>query len=198
MTQPPASAHPQTAEVCTDRKTLRALLVARRHAIAPADRSAWDAQLGQQLLDWCSRTTMRSLAVYWPIQGEPDLRPVYRQLRALGMVLSLPVVRAAGAALDFALWEENAELQVDRYGIAIPPVGATMLVPEALLIPCVGFNARGFRLGYGGGFYDRTLAQWPQATSLGLAYLCLQEEFAAGEYDIAMDQMLTAGSVSAV
>ncbi|WP_323503189.1 5-formyltetrahydrofolate cyclo-ligase [Undibacterium sp. CCC2.1] len=177
---------------------MRALLVARRHAIAPADRSAWDAQLGQQLLDWCSRTTMRSLAVYWPIQGEPDLRPVYRQLRALGMVLSLPVVRAAGAALDFALWEENAELQVDRYGIAIPPVGATMLVPEALLIPCVGFNARGFRLGYGGGFYDRTLAQWPQATSLGLAYLCLQEEFAAGEYDIAMDQMLTAGSVSAV
>ena len=198
MPQPTSSAHALTAEVLPDRKTLRASLIARRHAIAPADRAAWDAQLGQHLLAWCQRTATRSLAVYWPIQGEPDLRPAYRQLRALGVLLSLPVVRAAGTALDFALWEEHAQLQVDRYGIAIPPPQAAMLLPEALLIPCVGFNARGFRLGYGGGFYDRTLAQWPQARSLGVAYLCLHEEFVEGEHDIAMDQILMAGSVSAI
>ena len=93
--------------------------------------------------------------------------------------------------LQFVAWQVGDEMVSDEYGIAVPLRREKILKPEAMLIPCVGFNARHFRLGYGGGFYDRSLAVAPQTWAIGVAYQCLQSEFSEGQHDIAMHLILT-------
>ncbi|MDE2430963.1 MAG: 5-formyltetrahydrofolate cyclo-ligase, partial [Burkholderiales bacterium] len=75
--------------------------------------------------------------------------------------------------------------------IPVPAQREHLLMPDALLIPCVGFNAGNFRLGYGGGYYDRTLALQPRPVALGVAYQCALADFRAAEHDIALDKIFT-------
>jgi 5,10-methenyltetrahydrofolate synthetase len=131
-----------------------------------------------------------TLGVYWPIRGEPDLRPFYASLAAAGVTLALPVMTGPGQPLQFARWDAGAPLVTDRWGIATP---TTMIPvrPAALLIPCVGFNATGHRLGYGGGFYDRTLALAPRPVAIGVAWDNARCDFAAAAHDMPMDVVIT-------
>jgi 5-formyltetrahydrofolate cyclo-ligase len=136
--------------------------------------------------------------VYWPIRGEPDLRPLYAALQARGVQLALPVVADAGenaeegngSPLRFVAWNPGEAMREDRFGAAAP-VRQTALLPAALLIPCVGFNLLRVRLGYGGGFYDRMLAQTPRPMTLGVAYDCTAAQFDGEAHDIALDAIVT-------
>jgi 5-formyltetrahydrofolate cyclo-ligase len=118
-----------------------------------------------------------SIAVYWPIHTEPDLLFHWSRLRQMGFKLALPRVVAKGRPLDFVHWDQNVELvpnewhipEVDHQQLALPfeRIGA-------IVMPCVGFWASGHRLGYGGGFYDRTLAAIrqtnPSVRTIGVAF----------------------------
>jgi 5-formyltetrahydrofolate cyclo-ligase len=101
------------------------------------------------------------VAVYWPIHDEPNLLPLWESLRSKGFQLMLPRVLAKGEALAFSIWHADSLLVMNQWGIAELDSPAIALQDiELMVMPCVGYWASGYRLGYGGGFYDRTLAQW--------------------------------------
>lgn len=174
-----------------DKPQLRRTLKERRRAIDHATKLAWDDRIGARVLAWWHANPGASLAVYWPLAGEPDLRPAYAELADAGVRLALPVVLARDTALGFAEWVPDEPTVADSLGVAVPAELRMVDRPDALLVPCLGFDARGYRLGYGGGFYDRTLAAEPRPRTLGIAYSCQLAEFEIGEYDIPLDEIMT-------
>ncbi len=173
-----------------DKHALRRALLAERQAIDGEVRRRRDETIGERVLARFRSQPVRSLGVYWPIRNEPDLRPIYPQLAALGMQLALPVVLERAAPLGFAVWTPGEPLAKDALGLAVP-AKVVEIRPEALLIPCLGFNAHKVRLGYGGGFYDRTLAAVPRPLAVGVAYANALVEFEADAHDIALDAVIT-------
>jgi 5,10-methenyltetrahydrofolate synthetase len=174
----------------SDRKLLRQQLIAARDALERRDDN--EVALRQRVRDWLERAEVRAVGFFWPIRGEPDLRGVIGQWLAddARRVAALPVV--AGNVLEFHSWSPDAPVRAGEFGIPVPARGRPMQ-PDCLLIPCVGFDERRFRLGYGGGYYDRTLAQmvpWP--LSVGIAFeVSRVATIAPREHDLALDVVIT-------
>jgi 5,10-methenyltetrahydrofolate synthetase len=183
---------PLNMTAVTGKAALRQTLLAARRALPPLQRATATAQIGQHLLNWCAQHAITRLGVYWPIRGEPDLQPWYAELHQRGVELALPVVVERDAALHFARWQPGQMMSADAFGVAIPEPLLWCALPDAILIPCVGFNRAGFRLGYGGGFYDRTLAASPRPRTLGVAFACQLAEFEADAHDVALDVIVEA------
>ncbi len=97
------------------------------------------------------------IAAYWPMPGEPDPREALADWHRAGWRLALPAVRELNAPLDFFAWAPGDEMAGGLLG-TWQPARQVACVPDVLVIPCLGFDGRAYRLGYGGGFYDRTLA----------------------------------------
>jgi 5,10-methenyltetrahydrofolate synthetase len=176
------------------RKLQREHLVATRARIE--DREAREQALRGHVTEWLTRAEVRAVGFYWPIRGEPDLRGVIASwLEADGRrVAALPVV--AGDVLSFHAWVRDAPMRAADFGIPVPARGRPVQ-PDCLLIPCVGFDARRFRLGYGGGYYDRTLAQtvpWPLC--VGVAFEVTRvESIEPQPHDIALDAVITDAAI---
>lgn len=175
----------------SDKSVLRRALLAQRQRLAPEVRAIWDTRIIERVLDWWRAARPTCLGVYWPIRGEPDLRPLYAVLIDEGAALALPKVVQRDAPLEFAPWRPGDALIKDALAVCVPGADAGRAQPDALLIPCVGFNARHQRLGYGGGYYDRTLAVAPRPAAIGIAYACSRCDFDGGSHDVALDQILT-------
>jgi len=194
--EPAPTAHNTTIGGLNGKAALRKTLLAARARISPQDKAQWDAAIGARLLAWwhAQQSEMRgdaTLGVYWPLRGEPDLASAYAALAADGVRLALPVVLERDAALGFAQWTPGEALVRDTMGVAVPATLRMIARPAALLIPCLGFNAQRFRLGYGGGFYDRTLEAQPRPLTVGVAYSCLLADFASAPHDVALDLVIT-------
>ena len=172
------------------KRDLRTRLLNARAALPALDREAHDAAIGAAVLAWLSAHPVQVLGVYWPIRGEPDLRDVYAKLATSGVRLALPVMVGTDAPLVFHAWAPGDTVDMDRWGIATPKA-AVAVMPQALLIPCVGHDALGFRLGYGAGFYDRTLAIPPRPQAIGIAYASGRAEFEVEPHDRAMDVLIS-------
>jgi 5,10-methenyltetrahydrofolate synthetase len=181
------------AESPVQKADLRKQLLAARRTIDSATRAEWDRAIGQQVIAWWQAAQPAALGVYWPLRGEPDLHAAYAELERLGARLLLPVVVQKDAALEFADWRIGEEMVKDKMGVAVPAdCRLQAAYPPALLVPCLGFNPQGYRLGYGGGFYDRTLARYePRPQTLGIAYQCLQVPFDSDDHDVALDRIIT-------
>ncbi|HXA46413.1 MAG TPA: 5-formyltetrahydrofolate cyclo-ligase [Burkholderiaceae bacterium] len=173
------------------KQDLREQLLARRRAITPEQRALHDAALSAHVLAWWERQPVGSMGVYWPIRGEPDLQSAHAELARRGVQLALPVVIDANSPLQFVRWTPGDAMVAGAMKVPIPATPHIIAQPAALLIPCVGFNPHRMRLGYGGGFYDRTLAQEPRPLAIGIAYRCLETNFPADGHDIALDTILT-------
>lgn len=174
-----------------DKRQLRKHMLAARRAIDPRDKTAWDDAIGARLLHLLERIEQRDWGVYWPLAGEPDLMPAYRLLAERGVRLYLPVVVERDAPLAFAAWTPGEGMHKDSMGIAVPESLRMGGKPDLLLIPCLGWNEQRFRLGYGGGFYDRTLALPDPPLTVGVGYACMEAEFPSEVHDIALDIMMT-------
>ncbi len=170
---------------------LRRMLLQQRQALTPEQRIRHDAALGRRLLHWCELHPIDCLGVYWPIRGEPDLGKAYAELARHGLRLALPIVVGRDAPLSFAAWTPGQPMEEGAMKVPVPKAPHQLVSPDALLIPCVGFNSARVRLGYGGGFYDRTLAREPRPLAIGVAYQCTLAEFEAEAHDIALDAVLT-------
>lgn len=110
-----------------------------------------------------------AIAGYWPMGEEIDTRPSLHALHAAGHRVLLPVTPRRGLPLGFRPWRPGCAMEAGRFGTSHPAAGEAA-APDWLLIPLLAFDSRGNRLGYGGGFYDRTLAATPGAFRLGVAY----------------------------
>jgi 5-formyltetrahydrofolate cyclo-ligase len=127
---------------------------------------------------------------FWPLEGEIDIRPLLHALHARGHEVALPETTRKGEALRFRRWQPAAPLRQGRFGTLHPDGSET--IPDFLLVPLLGFDRRGHRLGYGGGYYDRTLASLPLAFALGCAFAAQElDAVPAGEYDVPLPAIAT-------
>jgi len=189
---PPApAAGGALTEAGADKAALRKTLLAARRALDPALKARWDEEIGARVLAWWRRAQVPEMGVYWPLQGEPELGPVYAELAAAGVRLALPKVVAPDTALVFARWEPGEAMVTEQFGVQVPALLREVARPPAIVLPCLGFNAGRYRLGYGGGYYDRTLEKAPRPVTLGVAYSILAAQFASAPYDIALDLIIT-------
>ena len=157
-------------EPTRDKLTLRRQLQAER--LAMADRHERSVHLQQVLRVWLVGRSERSIGAYWPIKGEFDALPaLYRWSEAEpGRRIGLPVINRDTKQLRFHVWFPGCPMEEDAYGIP-KPKDTEAFEPELLLVPCVGYGPQGLRLGYGGGFYDRTLAALrPRPITVGVGY----------------------------
>lgn len=174
-----------------NKTALRKALRTARGALEPAIKVQWDAQIGAQVIAWWRLRQVGSIGVYWPLAGEPDLRATYAELAKAGVQLCLPVVMERDAPLSFVEWTPGEPMIPDEMGVQVPAELRFVSRPPALLIPCLGFNEEGYRLGYGGGYYDRTLEQVPRPHTLGIAYSNQRAVFPHAPHDVALDVIVT-------
>jgi len=140
----------------------------------------------------------RHIAAFWSIQSEPQLQPLLEQwVDEENLTVSLPVVVADDAPMEFRLWTPDTPMQTSRLGIA-EPQSALAPPPDVILVPTLGFTRRGDRVGYGKGHYDRTLAhlrdQGHAFTTIGIAWACgdlSQLDHVPAPHDVRLDSVLT-------
>ncbi len=115
------------------------------------------------------------IAAFWPMPNEPDLRPLLAEWAHNGYDIALPVIRQRCAPLVFLRWHPEAPMQAGAYGIP-EPSDTEECIPDVLLVPTLGYTDHADRIGYGGGYYDRTLAALAQAgvphATIGIAFSC--------------------------
>ena len=174
------------------RKAQRGELLARRAAVPRMQHQEWTAAITEKLVAGFPMLGQLTVGFYWPLAGEFDPRFAIRRFRECGAVVALPVVVEKRTALQFREWWPGVETSKGVFDLPVPE-GTPTVVPQVLLIPPVGFDAQGFRLGYGGGYYDRTLAAMtPQPLKIGVAFeLSRMETIHPQPYDIALDFMVT-------
>jgi 5,10-methenyltetrahydrofolate synthetase len=174
------------------RKSERTRLIAAREALEASTLEAWRRQMDSHLERAFPGLARAVLAFCWPIRGEYDARHLVRRLRETGAVTALPVVVAPKSPLAFREWHPGVELAQGPLGIPYP-AASRELAPQAVLLPMNGWDTRGYRLGYGGGFFDRTLAALaPRPVVIGVTYEPARlPTIHPQSWDIPMDYVVT-------
>ena len=179
-------------EVRRWRKAQRAELTAKRLAVPRDDRVRWDGAVTALLEQALPAPGRLRIGFYWPFKGEHDPRALARSLRDRGARLCLPVVVERARPLAFREWWPGMRMASGVWGIPAPAEGE-WVQPEVLLVPLLGFDGAGYRLGYGGGYYDRTLAAMPaKPLAIGLGYELLRlTTIHPQPHDVPMDLVVT-------
>jgi 5-formyltetrahydrofolate cyclo-ligase len=174
---------------------LRAAALARRDALSPRERADASETIAARCRSIVRRAARRRIAGYVPIGSEFDPSAVLRAAHAAGAVLALPAVTGP-TAIVFRRWEPGETLISGRFGTRAPPLAAPLVEPDLVLVPLVGFDRSGARLGYGRGFYDRALgaihARGRRPTLVGLAFSVQEVPRIPHEpHDIRLDWVVT-------
>ena len=161
-------------------------------------RRAADLAIASRLDDLAAITRASVIGVYAAIRSEPDLTASFETWRSRGQQLALPITER-GRPLRFCRWQADTVLEADAFGVPVP-VERDWVEPDCLIIPCVGFHHAGnlvYRIGYGGGFFDRTLAARP-VRAVGVAYEALEAPgFEPAGFDIPLTAVVTESRVIA-
>lgn len=192
----------QAEDVARWRKAERARLRAERDGLSVAERQAASAALCEALAGFLRERfgdlRGRVLSGYWPIKGEPDLRPVLEALHGQGVRVALPLVEVKQAPLVFRRWTPETRMVRGDWNIPVPPPEAEVVVPEIALAPVMGWTRDAYRLGYGGGYFDRTLAALsPRPFTIGIGFQSARlETIFPQPHDIRLDVILTETGVA--
>lgn len=187
----------QHQDVARWRKAERERLIFARRAIDPTTRAQHARKIETRLDALIGSPLGYIVSGYWPFRGEPDLRQWAESIHGRGGQFALPVVVKRNQPLIFRLWAPGAPLERGVWNIPIPADGAKEVIPDIVIAPVVGFDPLCYRLGYGGGFFDRTLESIGRSVRvLGVGYA--QQSIStiyAQPHDIPMDAVITERAV---
>ena len=184
------------SELAAWRRTQRETLLRQRMAMARDLRDHYGRAISRRLLQCFAPAAGTVVGIYWPIKGEFDPRFVARQWRQAAVRTALPLVIGRDMPLEFRLWSPGVTMLPGAFGLPRPQ-GTPHVTPHMLLMPPVGWDALGYRLGYGAGYYDRTLAAMPRSTlKIGVGFECSRiNSIDPQAHDIAMDFIVTEATV---
>jgi 5-formyltetrahydrofolate cyclo-ligase len=182
-----------TSDLSRWRKAERERLIGERLAIAADTRQAMSERIAVLLSETIGDLEGRMVSLYWPFRGEPDLRPWIKTVIAGGGRIALPVVIEKAHPLVFRAYAPGDPLEKGVWNIPVPAAGPPV-IPDIVIAPLVGFDPQNYRLGYGGGFFDRTLASLPaKPLVIGVGYAMQAiPTIRPQPYDIPMDRIVTA------
>ena len=174
------------------RKAERRRLIDERLALVSADRIARSERLAEKLDQAIGRVSGRIVSSYWPFRGEPDLRNWAIKVIERGGRIALPVVVQKARPLEFRVWQPGDPLERGVWNILVPSRGPAVL-PDIVVAPVVGFDAANYRLGHGGGYFDRTLAAMPRMPlRIGIGFATAKiATIYPQPHDIPMDTIVT-------
>ncbi len=192
----------QARDVARWRRAERTRLAGLRDAIGQAGRARAGKEVMRHLGEVLAARAMDGGAIlsgYWPIKGEPDLRPFLSEMHRAGVTIALPVVETRAAPLVFRLWTPETRMIRGDWNIPVPPPEAAVLSPDIVLAPCLGWDAGCYRLGWGGGYFDRTLAVLsPRPFAVGIALAAARVPTIYPQpHDIPLDMIVTEAGVLA-
>lgn len=182
----------EAADVKRWRKSERERLIAKRLALPQEVRDAASRAIADALEPLIAPHAGEVVSFYWPFRGEPDMRPLMARVHAAGAAVALPIVVAKGAPLAFRAWHPGCEMERGIWNI-LQPADDVRVVPTVTVAPVVGHDAACYRLGYGGGFFDRTLASIsprPRAIGIGLSMTRIETIYPQ-VWDVAMTAIVT-------
>jgi 5-formyltetrahydrofolate cyclo-ligase len=175
-----------SADLIEAKRLLRLRMLTLREGWDPACGSALAARVLREL----PPPSGAAVSGFWPIAQEIDIRPLLMTLHERGHPIVLPETPKRGNPLIFRLWHPGAAMVPERFGTARPD--GAVREPDFLLVPLLAFDRRGRRLGYGAGYYDRTLAALPGRFRLGVGYAAQElDEVPASPYDERLDAVAT-------
>lgn len=174
------------------RKAERRRLIDERLALVSADRIARSERLAEKLDHAIGRVSGRIVSTYWPFRGEPDLRNWAIKVIERGGRIALPVVLRKAEPLEFRVWQPGDPLERGVWNILVPSRGPAVL-PDVVIAPVVGFDTANYRLGHGGGYFDRTLAAMPRMPlRIGIGFATAKiATIYPQPHDIPMDTIVT-------
>jgi 5-formyltetrahydrofolate cyclo-ligase len=174
------------------RRETRQRLLAARQAMTVAARQAASSAIQARLEDLTGTLAGQTVSAYWPLRGEPDLRPWLATLHQRGVCCVMPLVVARGEPLRFRPWYPGCRMEKGFWDIPVPAEGP-FVTPDLLVAPVVGFDPQCYRLGYGGGYFDRTLATLANGyRALGVGYeACALQTIHPLPHDIGLHAIVT-------
>lgn len=180
--------------IARQKRELRALMTTMRAAASRDTREAAARRVADPLANVFDRAPC-VISSYMPIGDEIDPEPLAAALRLRGHRIALPVMLGRDAPLEFRVWQPGDPLVDRQWGIREPTAEAEVVVPDILLVPLLAVDRHGYRLGYGGGYYDRTLAllrPTGKVLAIGLAFdLQVVDWVPRVDYDQKLDGVLT-------
>lgn len=193
---PSPSARKNAAEPPADRAVLRRQAIAARQALSEEVHRQHSVAIESHLESLLLSRAPATLGFCWPVRAEFDCRTLATRLLERGWRFSLPAVVQEGQPLAFYRWQPGDAMAQDLFGIPVP-AEPQALAPDIVLIPLVAFDGRGYRLGYGGGYFDRTLAaQVPRPLAIGVGFEIARVATVFPEaHDIPMDAIVTEAGV---
>lgn len=179
-------------DIAAQRQSLRRAGLAAREALTPEVHDRCSSRIQQHLAALLLPMSPRRLAFCWPYRAEFDARPLVCELLAAGWQAALPVIDTADTPMVFRTWHADTQMQLDRHGIPFPADGEAIL-PQLLLLPFNALDRQGYRLGYGAGYFDRTLAVLaPRPLIIGVGFDCgLVDSALPQSHDIPVDCVVT-------
>ena len=180
-----------------DRRALRTQMKAERAAwLATPAAHAAAAALGHHLREVLEQLEPQCLGLFWPLDGEFNAAAeVIGHAWAEQPQWALPFCTKTPRAMNYRRWDGGTLVLQDDVGIA--STAGAVVVPDVVLAPCVGFTREGYRLGYGGGYFDRWLAAHPGVTAIGLAWSISETHFPVEGHDLPLTLVLTEREVIA-
>lgn len=194
----PLAVDPQQArDVARWRVAERNRLLNERKAMRSQNKQyvakALTTHLTELLAEQRSTATVKIVSLFWPIKDEPDLRLLMHDLHGQGWQIALPVVVRKAGPLVFREWCPTTRMTRGRWNIPVPSASEPELHPQIVIAPLVGWDAEGYRLGYGGGYFDRTLgATLPKPLSIGVGFSSAHVSTIFPQpHDIPLDAIIT-------
>ncbi len=182
----------QNFDIAAFRNRLRQEKIAARLAMTAPEHGHASASIEHHLTALLAERSPGGIAFCWPLRKEFDCRPLVTRLLDAGWRAAQPVVVTPGAPMVFRAWRPDSPMTTDRHGISIPDTGM-VATPDVILLPLVAFDEQGYRLGYGGGYFDRTLASLAaRPVSVGVGFeLARLDTVHPTAYDVRLDMIVT-------